>query len=135
MGLRKFLLAGIGPLGCIPNQRASGLAPPDRCVDQVNQIVGYFNTEVKSLVQQLNADHPGSFFIYGDTYRGIGDVLNNPSQYGMSLFVVLITFDIEVFMRQKCTSFGRFYSDRSWLLRTGKESRPDHLLAVGCPLR
>ncbi|XP_074570025.1 GDSL esterase/lipase At1g71250-like [Curcuma longa] len=85
MGLRKFLLAGIGPLGCIPNQRASGLAPPDRCVDQVNQIVGYFNTELKSLVQQLNTNHPGSFFIYGDTYRGIGDMLNNPSQYGFTV--------------------------------------------------
>ncbi|WOL12693.1 GDSL esterase/lipase [Canna indica] len=85
LGLRKFLLAGIGPLGCIPNQRASGLVPADRCVDQVNQIVGYFNSGLRSLVKQLNTDHQGAFFIYGDTFRGLGEILNNPSRYGFSV--------------------------------------------------
>lgn len=110
MGLRKFLLAGIGPLGCIPNQRASGLSPPDRCVDQVNQIVGYFNAELKSLVQQLNANHPGSFFIYGNTYRGIGDMLNNPSQYGMHVSVRRFNFDEGIYERRKYYYLNRSVS-------------------------
>ncbi|KAF3321709.1 GDSL esterase/lipase [Carex littledalei] len=69
LGIRKFLLAGVGPLGCIPNQRASSTGPTDQCVDQVNQMVGYFNRGLRSLVKQLNTDNPGS-------------VYPNPTKYG-----------------------------------------------------
>lgn len=89
MGLRKFLLAGVGPLGCIPSQRASGLAPADRCVDQVNQMVGFFNRGVRSLVQQLNTNHPGAIFVYGNTYGAVGDILNNPATYGLPTTQIL----------------------------------------------
>ncbi|XP_038716849.1 GDSL esterase/lipase At1g71250 [Tripterygium wilfordii] len=84
LGLRKFLLAGIGPLGCIPNQRASGQAPPDRCVDYVNQILGTFNEGLRSLVDQLNRN-PGAIFVYGNTYAVVGDILNNPANFGFSV--------------------------------------------------
>ncbi|XP_078170104.1 GDSL esterase/lipase At1g71250-like [Carex rostrata] len=85
VGLRKFLLAGVGPLGCIPNQRASGAAPRDRCVDQVNGMVRFFNEGLRSLVQQLNTDHPGAIFVYGNTYAAVGDILNNPATYGFNV--------------------------------------------------
>ncbi|KAL3737038.1 hypothetical protein ACJRO7_025890 [Eucalyptus globulus] len=85
LGLRKFFLAGIAPLGCIPNQRASGRSPLDRCVDSVNQMLGTFNEGLRSLVQQLNSNHPGSIFLYGNTYGAMGDILNNPAAYGFSV--------------------------------------------------
>lgn len=81
LGLRKFFLAGVGPIGCIPNIRASGLAPAGRCVDTVNQMVGTFNEGLRSMVEQLNRDHPDAIFIYGNTYRVFGDILNNPAAY------------------------------------------------------
>lgn len=80
LGLRKFFLAGIGPLGCMPNQRA--LAPPGRCLDYDNQILGTFNEGLRALVNQLNGNHPGSIFVYGNTYGIFGDILNNPATYG-----------------------------------------------------
>ncbi|KAJ8530962.1 hypothetical protein K7X08_025693 [Anisodus acutangulus] len=83
VGLRKFLVAGIGPLGCIPNQLATGQAPPGRCVDYVNQILGSFNEGLRSLVTLMNnGSHPGAVFVYGNTYAVIGDILNNPARYG-----------------------------------------------------
>ncbi|XP_050378414.1 GDSL esterase/lipase At1g71250-like [Argentina anserina] len=85
LGLRKFVLVGIGPLGCIPNQRASGKAPPGRCVDNVNQIIGSFNQGLRSLVTQLNSNHPGAIFVYGNAYGAFGDILNNPAPYGLSV--------------------------------------------------
>ncbi|KAK7341053.1 hypothetical protein VNO80_23977 [Phaseolus coccineus] len=81
LGLRKFFLAGIGPLGCIPNIRATGFAPVGRCVDLVNQIVGFFNEGLRSMVEQLNRDHPDSIFAYANTYHVLGDILNNPARY------------------------------------------------------
>ncbi|KDP31296.1 hypothetical protein JCGZ_11672 [Jatropha curcas] len=84
LGLRKFLIAGIGPIGCIPNQRASGQAPPDRCVDYVNQIIGTFNEGLRSIVDQMNR-RPGVISAYGNTYGAVGDILNNPGTYGFSV--------------------------------------------------
>ncbi|KAK1323880.1 GDSL esterase/lipase [Acorus calamus] len=84
LGLRKFLLANIGPLGCIPNQRATRMAPPGRCVDQVNEIIGHFNNGLRALVQQLNTNHPGAIFVYGNSYGVLGDILNNPARYGIT---------------------------------------------------
>ncbi|EOY16930.1 GDSL-like Lipase/Acylhydrolase superfamily protein isoform 2 [Theobroma cacao] len=84
VGLRKFFIAGVGPLGCIPNQRATGQAAPGRCVDYVNQILGTFNQGIKSLVEQLN-NRPGAIFVYGNTYGAVGDILNDPSTYGFSV--------------------------------------------------
>ncbi|KAL1542732.1 GDSL esterase/lipase-like protein [Salvia divinorum] len=82
-GLRKFVLAGLGPLGCIPNQRASGQAPQGRCLDYVNQIVGPFNEGLRALVGALNnGSLPGSMFVYGNSYTAMGDVLNNPGRFG-----------------------------------------------------
>ncbi|CAI0555995.1 unnamed protein product [Linum tenue] len=84
LGLRKFLLAGIGPLGCIPNQRASGQSPPDRCVDYVNEMLGTFNEGLHSLVDQLNRQ-PGAMYAFGNTYAAVGDILNNPATYGFNV--------------------------------------------------
>uniref|UniRef100_A0A7N0UDI9 Uncharacterized protein n=1 Tax=Kalanchoe fedtschenkoi TaxID=63787 RepID=A0A7N0UDI9_KALFE len=85
MGLRKFVIAGVGPLGCIPNQLARGMAPPGRCVDPINQILGTFNEGLKRMVTQFNRNHPGSMFVYGNIYGIVGDMLNNPSTYGFSV--------------------------------------------------
>ncbi|KAJ4713902.1 GDSL esterase/lipase [Melia azedarach] len=85
VGLRRFFLAGIGPLGCIPNQRASGRAPPGRCYDYVNQILGPYNEGLRSLVDQLNK-RPGLMSAYGNTYGAVGDVLNNPATFGFNVW-------------------------------------------------
>ncbi|OVA05804.1 Lipase [Macleaya cordata] len=84
-GLRKFLLAGVGPLGCIPNQLATGLAPPGQCVFQVNEIVKMFNVRLRSLVDRLNANYPGAIFVYGDTYGAFGDIIKNPTNYAFKV--------------------------------------------------
>ncbi|QHO56036.1 hypothetical protein HN51_010862 [Arachis hypogaea] len=85
LGLRKFFLAGVGPLGCTPNQRARGLAPSGRCLDIVNQMVGTFNQGLRSMVDQLNRNRPDSMFVYGNTYGIFGDMLNNPAAYSFSV--------------------------------------------------
>ncbi|XP_027360607.1 GDSL esterase/lipase At1g71250-like [Abrus precatorius] len=86
LGLRKFLLAGIGPLGCIPNQLAKGFAPPGECRTYVNDIVDMFNVLLKSLVEQLNGEHHGSIFVYGNTYDVFSELINEPAEtYGFTV--------------------------------------------------
>lgn len=82
LGLKKFLLAGVGPLGCIPNQVATGLAPAGKCVSFVNDMVGIFNARLRSLVDDLNTNYRDAMFIYGNTYGAFSDILSNANSYG-----------------------------------------------------
>lgn len=91
IGLRKFFLAGLGPLGCIPNQLAMNPIPPGQCVSIVNEIIGPFNVGLKSLVDQLNANHPAAIFVYANAYGLVGDMLNKPSTYGELLSAAVTT--------------------------------------------
>ncbi|KAJ8539956.1 hypothetical protein K7X08_026345 [Anisodus acutangulus] len=86
IGLRKFLLGGIGPLGCIPNQLGTGKAdPPGKCVSHVNEMVGMFNSQLKDVVDQLNKNNTDSIFVYGNTFGGFTNIFNNASAYGFEV--------------------------------------------------
>lgn len=87
-GLKKFVLGGIGPLGCIPNQLATG-AGAGKCVGVVNDMVGMFNERLLQLVDQLNSEHQGGtaaaaapIFVFGNTFGGFIDIIHNASVYG-----------------------------------------------------
>lgn len=84
LGLRKFLLGGVGPLGCIPNQLAPTLITrPGKCVTKVNDMVKSFNKRLISLVDQLNANHSnGSIFTYGNVFDAFMGIISNPGKYG-----------------------------------------------------
>lgn len=105
VGLRKFFLAGVPPLGCIPSQLATGRAPPGRCLDYVNQMLGTFNEGLRSLAGSLNRDHPGSVFVYGNTYGVVGDMLNNPPRFGNNYIMLLIfLFGNMISLKKTCAT-------------------------------
>nr|POE78856.1 gdsl esterase/lipase [Quercus suber] len=59
-GIKEVLINRSGRLHPIP-EVASGQAQPGRCtVDYANQILGTFNDGLRSLVTQLNTNHPGA---------------------------------------------------------------------------
>ncbi|KAK4354155.1 hypothetical protein RND71_026349 [Anisodus tanguticus] len=83
IGLRKFLLGGIGPLGCIPNQLGTGKA--GKCDSHVNEMIGMFNSQLKDVVEQLNKNNTDSIFVYGNTFGGFTHIFNNASAYGFEV--------------------------------------------------
>lgn len=82
LGLRKFLLVGLAPLGCIPSQLSIGFAPQGECRPNVNDKIDMFNVLLRSLVDQLNAEYHGSIFVYGNSYGFFNDLINNAKSYG-----------------------------------------------------
>ncbi|KAF6162417.1 hypothetical protein GIB67_009044 [Kingdonia uniflora] len=83
LGARKFILNGIGLMGCIPSilsQNTSG-----RCSDEVNNLVVPFNANVNTMMNSLTATLPGSKFIYIDVRRMFQDILSKPGQYGFTV--------------------------------------------------
>lgn len=98
LGLKKFLIAAIGPLGCIPNQLETRAAPQGKCVPYVNDIVGLFNSRVRALVDQLNQDFTDSIFVYGNTFAVFSDIIDNATTYGI-LELVFDTLADDVLIR------------------------------------
>ncbi|KAE7996331.1 hypothetical protein FH972_001062 [Carpinus fangiana] len=68
-GARKVVVFGVGIIGCTPNANSLHGKKGSLCVDKMNHAVRRFNTELKSLINQLNADHSDAKFIYINAYR------------------------------------------------------------------
>ncbi|KAK6150314.1 hypothetical protein DH2020_015246 [Rehmannia glutinosa] len=83
VGARKMVFHGLGPLGCIPSQRAK--SSRGQCLGQVNLWVQQFNSKVKKLIGTLNAHLPSSQLIFADTYQAVLDLIENPTAYGFKV--------------------------------------------------
>ncbi|KAL4032144.1 hypothetical protein IC575_005208 [Cucumis melo] len=83
LGGRRFVIAGLGLMGCIPSILAQ--SPSGSCSEEVNQLVRPFNVNVKSMINQLNNNLPGARFSYIDIERMFQDLLVNSRFYGLSV--------------------------------------------------
>eukprot|EP00253_Pinus_taeda_P030182 PITA_30182 len=84
LGARKFAVAAMGPLGCIPSQIAMSNSNGS-CIDSVNQHAILFNSKLKYLLGTLSLNMPGAHFVYGDAYSAVKDMIDDPSSYGFSV--------------------------------------------------
>ncbi|KAF7123369.1 hypothetical protein RHSIM_Rhsim12G0003700 [Rhododendron simsii] len=83
LGARKFVLAGLGLMGCIPSILAQ--SPIGRCSDEVNQLMIPFNANIKMMMNSLSTNLPGSHFTYIDVRNMFNDILTNYRSYGFSV--------------------------------------------------
>ncbi|KAJ6291625.1 hypothetical protein OIU76_023664 [Salix suchowensis] len=84
LGARKFVIAGLGEMGCIPSILAQ--SPAGHCSDSVNQLVQPFNENVKAMLSNFNANQlPGAKFIFIDVARMFREILTNSPAYGFSV--------------------------------------------------
>ncbi|KAM3342389.1 GDSL esterase/lipase isoform X2 [Capsicum galapagoense] len=83
LGARKFVIGGVGLMGCIPSILAQ--KNTNVCSEEVNQLVLPFSNNVKSMLSNLNVNLPGSKFIYIDIKNMFQDLLTNYRRYGFSV--------------------------------------------------
>ncbi|KAJ7559268.1 hypothetical protein O6H91_04G076700 [Diphasiastrum complanatum] len=95
LGVRKFALSNIGPLGCIPSQ-ISVHNSDGTCVEFINAYIRNYNAGLKSLVNQLNSDFPDAKFIYANAYDNVMNVVNDPAAQGFKV------------VNRGCCGAGRF---------------------------
>ncbi|CAN4098013.1 unnamed protein product [Withania somnifera] len=82
LGARKFVIGGVGLMGCIPSILAQ--SPNSVCSEEVNQLVLPFHNNVRSMLTDLNTNLPGFNFSYIDIRNMFQDLLTNSRQYGFS---------------------------------------------------
>ncbi|KAM3404176.1 hypothetical protein ACQJBY_007328 [Aegilops geniculata] len=83
LGARRFVIAGVGSMACIPNMRARN--PTNMCSPDVDELIAPFNSKVKGMVDTLNANLPRAKLIYIDNFEMISEVLRSPFNYGFSV--------------------------------------------------
>ncbi|KAJ8551250.1 hypothetical protein K7X08_000620 [Anisodus acutangulus] len=83
LGARKFVVMSVYPNGCSPMVLARVPIPPlTGCVETVNIALHIYNTNLRSLLDNLTQKMPGSKFVYVNVYKIIKDIIFTPSQYG-----------------------------------------------------
>ncbi|GMN41157.1 hypothetical protein TIFTF001_010368 [Ficus carica] len=87
-GARKFGVAGLPPVGCLPLQVTVGSIMPSPhmlqrlCVEQQNVDAQTYNSKLQNLLSNLQSSLPDSGIVYFDIYGSIMDMIVNPPKYG-----------------------------------------------------
>lgn len=87
-GARRFLVAGLPPVGCLPLQITVRNIIPNpgmlerACVMDQNHDCRSYNNKLQAIVSNLNSRLEGVKVNYGDVYTPLMDMVRNPSKYG-----------------------------------------------------
>ena len=84
LGARKVLVLSTGPLGCVPAERATRSINGD-CAPQLQQASAFFNTGLRSIIDQLNNQYSAQIYTMGNSFPPNQDLFSNPQAYGNAL--------------------------------------------------
>ncbi|RRT44647.1 hypothetical protein B296_00033468 [Ensete ventricosum] len=84
LGGRRFIVAGLPPIGCLPFQMTLSVVHSvvRTCVDEQNSDAQHYNSKLKQLLRKTQQSLPGSKFVYLDLYGFLMEVLNDAAKYG-----------------------------------------------------
>lgn len=88
---RKFVVANVGPLGCIPYQKTINRVGEDECVKLPNQLAAQYNSRLRELIIDLNAGLPGARFCLANVYDLVMELITNYPNYGQLACIALHT--------------------------------------------
>ncbi|KAJ8770013.1 hypothetical protein K2173_009096 [Erythroxylum novogranatense] len=83
LGARKFVIAGLGMMGCIPSILAQSTG--GKCSEEVNKLILPFNENVKTMINNFNKNLTGSKFIYIDIARMFRELVSSSPNNGFSV--------------------------------------------------
>ncbi|KAL3518001.1 hypothetical protein ACH5RR_020590 [Cinchona calisaya] len=84
-GIRKIMIAGLPPIGCLPIQIATKLKFDLTCVDEENSEAQSYNQKLISLLSRIEPTLPGIKLVHADIYAPIIDMIVYPAKYGLSI--------------------------------------------------
>ncbi|WZY76880.1 hypothetical protein YC2023_017010 [Brassica napus] len=80
LGARKLMVFGLGPMGCIPLQRALSL--DGKCQNKASSLAVRFNKAATTMLKDLETKLPNANYKFGEAYNLVNDVITNPQKYG-----------------------------------------------------
>ncbi|WOL06281.1 GDSL esterase/lipase [Canna indica] len=83
LGARKFMVVGVGPLGCIPYIRVIKLVANGRCSSFANRLIQGYNAKLARAIDKLNEEMgPQAVLVYANPYDIVIEIMQNYRQYG-----------------------------------------------------
>lgn len=82
-GARKFVLPGLGPIGCAPAVRIKSRT--EECNEETSSWASMYNEVLKSMLAALKGELKGIRYSYSDTYNVMLNIINDPTTYGMEI--------------------------------------------------
>ncbi|KAK9076346.1 hypothetical protein SSX86_004680 [Deinandra increscens subsp. villosa] len=83
LGARKFVVTGVGMVGCCPVQRLQ-MNTTDACNMEANYWARKYNIGLRILLNKLKMQSPDINYSYFDTYLAINNLMQDPKKYGIS---------------------------------------------------
>jgi phospholipase/lecithinase/hemolysin len=80
--MRKFIISNMGPIGCAPSV-LSTRSQNGECVQEVNDYAINFNAALKPMLESVQAELPGSVFLYANAFGVVKAIIDNPTKYGI----------------------------------------------------
>ncbi|KAF4358086.1 hypothetical protein G4B88_017074 [Cannabis sativa] len=81
-GQVKFVIVGIGVIGCTPSERKSNKA--EQCNEEVNSVAVRYNEALTSMLKSLKVEQKGFIYSYFDGYSVMQNAIHKPATYGFS---------------------------------------------------
>ncbi|CAK9321824.1 unnamed protein product [Citrullus colocynthis] len=81
-GARKYVVGGIGLVGCAPSQRKR--SKTGECDEELNNWASTYNSALKSMLQRLKLELKDVSFSYFDVYQVMSSFVRTPSSYGFT---------------------------------------------------
>ncbi|OAY77504.1 GDSL esterase/lipase [Ananas comosus] len=81
---RKFVVANVGPLGCIPYQKTINRVGEAECASLPNQLAVQYNGRLRDLLAELNDNLPGAKFCLANVYDLVMELISNYEHYGFA---------------------------------------------------
>jgi phospholipase/lecithinase/hemolysin len=88
-GARKIVVAGLGPIGCIPALRA--LDDSGSCSAPASAVASAHNDAMKGALAQLEQLLPHLTIVHAQFYDFLLERLENPSKYGQQSLQLVIS--------------------------------------------
>ncbi|OWM88777.1 hypothetical protein CDL15_Pgr002544 [Punica granatum] len=79
---RKFVMVGLGPIGCCPSQRNKNKT--EECSDETNRLSFLYNQALMAMLRSLQSELKDVSYSYYDTYSVMQNFIQKPTSYGFT---------------------------------------------------
>ncbi|OMO83499.1 Lipase, GDSL [Corchorus capsularis] len=109
-GARKLMVAGVGPLGCVPAERVNNKT--HQCNEEHNSWSVKYNDMLKAMLKGLKSELHGLNYSYFDTYKVLHNIIQYPSAYGFNEIKAACCGLGELRAKSLCLPIARYCSNR-----------------------
>lgn len=92
MGLRRVLVTGTGPLGCVPAELAQR-GRNGNCAPELQRAAALFNPQLQAMINSLNSEIGSNVFIGANIQQTNIDFISDPGRYGKNQFIICHIFN------------------------------------------